>query len=155
MPRPHRFRAVIEDAGGGGAFVSIPFDVEQAFGKKRPKVAATFDGAPYRGTLMRMGGDCHMIGILKEIRARIGKSIGDEVEVTIVEDTEPREVVVPADLQSALDDHPRAAAFFAQLAYTHRKEYVKWIEEAKRETTRRDRIAKAIAMLEAGRKERS
>jgi hypothetical protein len=58
----HTFRAAIEDAGGGGAFVSVPFDVEQAFGKKRVKVKATINGVPYRGSRMRMGGSCHILG---------------------------------------------------------------------------------------------
>lgn len=63
--------------------------------------------------------------------------------------------MVPADLQAALAASPRAATFFAQLTYTHRKEYVRWIEEAKRETTRRDRIERAVAMLADQMKERS
>lgn len=74
MPQEHRFTAVIEDAGHGGAFVTIPFDVEQAFGRKRVKVDATFDGEPYRGSLVRMGGECHVLGMLKEIRDRIERA---------------------------------------------------------------------------------
>jgi hypothetical protein len=87
-----KFRAVIEDAGGGGAYVSIPFDVEQIFGNKRPKVKATIEGVPYRGTLVRMGGPYHMLPVLKEIREKIGKSFGDEIEIEVEEDTEPRRV---------------------------------------------------------------
>jgi hypothetical protein len=75
MPPEHRFTAVIEDAGHGGAFVTIPFDVEQVFGKKRVKVAATFDGEPYRGSLVRMGSECHVLGMLKEIRDRIERAV--------------------------------------------------------------------------------
>lgn len=70
MATTHRFSAVIEDAGGGGAFVTIPFDVERAFGKKRVPVRATIDGVPYRGSLVRMGGECHILGILKSVRAK-------------------------------------------------------------------------------------
>ena len=75
--------AVIEDAGGGGMFVSIPFDVEAAFGKKRVKVIATIDGVLYRGSLMRMGGPCHILGVLKDIRRQIGKGLCDQVHVTV------------------------------------------------------------------------
>lgn len=154
MGERHQFRAVIEDAGGGGAYVTIPFDAEQVFGKKRVPIQATIDGEFYRGTLVRMGGPCHLLLILKEIRARIGKSFGDEVEIVLEEDSELREVAVPADLQAALDENPAAQAFFDQLAYTHRKEYARWIEEAKREETRRGRVERAVEMLLAGKRGR-
>ncbi len=67
------FSAPIEQAHGGGAYVTVPFDVETVFGKKRVPVQATIDGQPYRGLLVRMGGPCHVLGVLKEIRERIGK----------------------------------------------------------------------------------
>ena len=150
----YTFRAVIEDAGDGGAFVSVPFDVEQAFGKKRVKVKATIDGVPYRGSLVRMGGPCHILGILKDIRRQIGKDVGDEVEVVVEEDNEPRQVLVPPDLLSALAADPQAGAFFTQLSYTHQREYVLWIEEAKRSETRQGHITRAVAMLKEGKSER-
>ena len=147
MSEKHTFRAAIENPGDGGAFVRIPFDVEQAFGKKRVKVKATIDGEPYRGPLVRMGEPCHILGVLKEIREKIGKTFGDEVEVTLEEDTEPRVVEVPPDLQQALDRDPVAKAAFQKMPYAHQREYVRVILEAKREETRRSRIAKAIEML--------
>ncbi len=150
----HTFRAVIQDAGGGGAYVAVPFDVEQAFGKKRVKVRATIDGEPYRGSLVRMGGPCHILGMLKSIRRKIGKDCGDEVEVTVVEDIEPRVVAVPADLKQALQGNPDAGVRFQALSYAHQKEYVGWIEEARREETRRQRIAKTIEMLRQGERPR-
>jgi len=153
MAKQMSFRARIEDAGGGGAFVSIPFDVEQVFGAKRVKVRAFIEGEAYRGTLVRMGGPCHLLPVLKDIRKRIGKSIGDEVKIVLEEDTDPRVVAVPEDLQRALAIHPAAAGFFSRLSYTHRKEYVQWIEEAKREQTRSDRIRKTIELLDQGRAE--
>lgn len=153
MSKKKKFRAVIEAAEGGGAFVTIPFDVEQVFGKKRVQIKATLDGEPYRGTLVRMGGPCHILGVRKDIRDKIGKSFGDEIEVVVEEDTEPREVQVPPDLQEALERNPEAAAFFKQLAYTHQKEYVQWIEEAKREQTRQRRIDQTIERLKQGKRE--
>lgn len=141
------FRAVIEDAGGGGAFVQIPFDVEQVFGRKRVPIRATIDGEPYRGTLVRMGTPCHVLIILKDIRARIGKEPGDEVEVSVEEDTTPRVVEVPADLKQAFEDEPEAKAAFEKLAYTHKKEYVTAILEAKRAETRERRIVTTLARL--------
>ncbi len=147
MAEVMKFRAVIEDTGGGESYVTVPFDVEGTIGSKRPKIKATIDGEPYRGTLVRMGVSCHMLLVLKEIRQKIGKSIGDEVEVEIEEDLEPRVVEVPPDLKAALDSDPEAQVFFNQLSYTHQREYVRWIEEAKRGQTRQRRIAKTIEML--------
>jgi len=68
-----------------GAYVEIPFDVKATFCKGRVPVNATFDGVPYRGSLIRMQTPCHIIGILKEIRKQIGKQAGDIVHVTIEE----------------------------------------------------------------------
>ena len=147
MSQTHTFRAKIEDPGGGGAFVTVPFDVEKTFGKKRVKVNATIDGEPYRGSLVRMGTPNHMLLVLKEIRQKIGKTFGDEVDVTLEEDSEPRQVEVPPDLQQALDSESAAQAFFAGLAYSHQREYVQYIEEAKRAETRQKRISKTIEML--------
>jgi hypothetical protein len=155
MSQQHTFRAVIENAGEGGAFVTVPFDVEKAFGKKRVKVKAAINGVPYRGSLVRMGGPSHMLVVLKEIREKIGKSFGDEVEIVVEEDTEPRLVQVPADMEAALKHNPKAEAAFQQLSYSHQKEYVQWIEAAKREETRQKRIGQFIEMLEQGKRSRT
>jgi hypothetical protein len=150
MSETRTFRAVIENAGGGGAFVKVPFDVEKAFGKNRVRVKALIEGEPYRGSLVRMGGPDHILGILKSIREKVGRDFGDEVEVTVEEDTEERVVAVPADLKHALKSKPAADRFFKGLSYSHQKEYVRWIEEAKRPETRRTRIEKTLVMLGKG-----
>jgi len=150
-----RFKATIESARGGGAYVCVPFDVEAFFGKKRVPITATIDGEPYRGTLVRMGSPDHCLGILKGIREKIGKDVGDEVDVLVKEDLAERRVEVPKDLAAALAKKKGARAFFDDLAFTHQKEWVNWIEEAKREETRTTRIAKTIAALAAGKKTRS
>ena len=75
MTNKRTFTAKIQNAGGGGAYVEVPFDVEEAFGSKRPKVKAMIEGVPYRGTLMRMGSECHILGILKDIREQIVVSV--------------------------------------------------------------------------------
>lgn len=144
------FTAVIQNAGGGGAFVEVPFDVQAAFGSKRPKVKAWIEGVPYRGTLTRMGTECHILGIRKEIRAQIGRTFGDEVTVSVEPDTEPRRVEVPDDLLKELKRDKAAKTFFDKLSYTHQKEYVTWITGAKKEETRRNRIAKIMEMLKKG-----
>jgi len=154
MSQKHTFKAVIENAGGGGAYVRIPFDVEQAFGKKRVKVKALIEAAPYRGLLVRMGMDdnSHILIILKGIREKIGKSFGDEVEVTLEEDVEPRVVEIPSDLAQAFEHEPQARVFFEKLAYSHQREYVNWINEAKRDATRQERLTKTIELLKKGKK---
>lgn len=148
------FDAIIEDAGGGGAFVTVPFDVEAAFGTGRPKIKATIDGIFYRGSLVRMGTPNHMLLVLKEIRSQIGKKPGDPVHVVIELDVEPRSVQVPDDLRRALAAEPDAARWFDKLSYTHQKEYVTWIEEARRPETRRARVEKAVDLLRQGKKAR-
>ena len=148
------FTAIIQNAGGGGAFVEVPFDVEAAFGAKKPRVKAMIDGVPYRGLLTRMGTDYHMLIILKGIREQIGKTFGDEVTITVEPDTEPRLIEIPEDLRKDLRKDSDAKAFFDKLSYTHQKEYVTWITEAKKEETRRNRIVNAIEMLKQGKKAR-
>jgi hypothetical protein len=153
MTPTHAFRAVIQDAGDGGAYICIPFAVEGAFGKKRVKVLASLDGLPYRGSLVRMGTDCHLLPVLKDIRQQLGKSIGDEIEVSLEEDCQPRVVSVPPDLQAALEADPGAQTFFHKLSYTHQKEFVQWVEEAKRPETRQKRIQRTLDLLLAGKRE--
>jgi hypothetical protein len=152
MTKKQTFTAVIQNAGGGGAFVEVPFDVEKEFGSKRPKVKALIEGIPYRGTLTRMGTDCHILGIRKEIHEQVRKTFGDEVTIMVEPDTEPRVIEVPADLMKELKKDKEAKALFDKLSYTHQKEYVNWITEAKKEETRQDRILKTIEMLKKGKK---
>ena len=147
MPKKHTFTAVIQNAGGGGAFVEVPFDVEEAFGSKKPKVKALIEGVPYRGTLVRMGTECHLLLVLKSIREQIGRTFGDEIKVTVEADAEERVVAVPAELKRAFKSEKEAKAAFEKLSYTHQKEYAAWITEAKKEETRQKRIAKTIEML--------
>jgi hypothetical protein len=150
MPKKHTFTAVIQNAGGGGAFVDVPFDVEKAFGAKKPRVKAIIEGVPYRGLLTRMGGPNHILIVLKGIREQIGKTFGDEVKITVELDAAPRVIDIPKDLMKELKKDKNAKAFFDKLSYTHRREYVMWINEAKRDETRQKRILKTIEMLKKG-----
>ena len=86
----YEYNAVIRAADRGGAYVPFPYDIRAEFGKGRVKVYATFDGEPYDGSIVNMGvknpdgSVCYIIGILKDIRAKIGKQPGDSVHVTII-----------------------------------------------------------------------
>jgi hypothetical protein len=154
MTKKQTFTATILNAGGGGAYVEVPFDVEAAFGSKKPRVKATFEGVPYRGILTRMGTEHHVLIILKEIREKIGKTFGDEVNITVELDIEPRVIEIPPELKKAFKTEQEAKTFFDKLSYTHQREYVMWINDAKREETRQSRILKAVEMLNQGKKAR-
>jgi hypothetical protein len=147
MAKKHSFIAEIINAGGGGAFVEVPFDVEQAFGSKKPRVKAMIEGVPYRGLLVRMGGEHHILIVLKGIREQIGKTFGDKVKVVVEADVEPRVIEVPAELLKLFKKEKDAKIFFEGLSYTHQKEYVQWINEAKQEETRQRRVTRTIEML--------
>ena len=92
-----------------------------------------------------MGGK-FMLPLAKEHRDKAGVKAGDKVEVSLEPDAAPREVAVPKDLAAALKK-AGALATFAKLAFTHRKEHVRAIEEAKAPETRARRIEKAVAMV--------
>lgn len=82
----YEFDAVIQKVPDiDGAYVEIPFDVKQEFGKGRVKVHAEFDGVPYDGSIVRMGTPCHILGLRKDIRAQIGRQPGDMVHVKVTE----------------------------------------------------------------------
>lgn len=82
----YEFDAVIRKVPDiDGAYVEIPFDVREEYGKGRVKVHATFDGTGYDGSLVRMKTPFHILGLRKDIRAVIGKQPGDMVHVTVQE----------------------------------------------------------------------
>jgi bifunctional DNA-binding transcriptional regulator/antitoxin component of YhaV-PrlF toxin-antitoxin module len=89
----YKYEAVIQPADKGGAYVAFPYDIREEFGKGRVKVHATFDSEPYDGSIVNMGvkntdgSVCYIIGILKNIREKLGKQPGDTVSVTITERT--------------------------------------------------------------------
>jgi hypothetical protein len=150
-PGPLEFDAVIlrnTDVANSTAWVAFPHSVPELFGVKgRVPVTATFDGEPYRGSLMKMGGgDTHLLGMLREIRETIGKQPGDTVHVTVLLDTTPRTIELATDARAALEESGQAAAFDA-LSYSHQREYQQWIDGAKRPETRLSRIEKMTGML--------
>lgn len=145
-----RFHALVELGGKTATGLAVPDDVVAALGaSKRPTVRVTIGAHTYRTTVASMGGR-FLVPLNASNRAAAGVSAGDEVDVEIEPDDEPREVATPADLAVALRDDAQAQAFFDQLAYTHRKEWVRWVEEAKKAETRAARITKTVAALRAG-----
>lgn len=114
--------------------------MEKTYNRKRVKVKATFDGYEYRGSIVRMGGSCYIIGITKEIRKAIGKEPGDTIDVTIEKDEEERIVNHPKELLDKFNNDKDICDFWNSLSFSMKKKYVNWIESAKKENTRLNRI---------------
>jgi hypothetical protein len=153
-PGPVAFSAEIVrngDVANSSAFVEFPHDLKETFGAGNlVPVAVVFDGAvPYSGRLTKMG-DRALLFVRKDVRHRLGKEPGEVVDVVVALDERPREVEVAEDLAAALDAAGVRHRFDA-LAYSHRKEYVRWVEEAKRPETRQRRIESTCEMVAAGR----
>jgi Bacteriocin-protection, YdeI or OmpD-Associated/Domain of unknown function (DUF1905) len=119
-------------------------------GAKRFPVVAVVNGYTWRTSVARMGGE-FLVGLNKEVRTHAGVAAGDTVTLELRLDSEPRTVEVPPALAEALDADPEAKATFEGLAFTHRKEFARWIEEAKRDDTRARRVSQALDMIRTGR----
>jgi hypothetical protein len=147
-----RFEAVVE-AQDDRLFVEMPAAVVAALGqRRRPPLLIDVKGYRYRSTPAVYGGRTYL-GFRKEIREAAGLSAGLRVAVSLELDEQPREVAVPADLREALHADPTVDAAFAALSLTHRKEYVEWVEAAKRDQTRRRRIERTVTILRPGPKD--
>ncbi len=119
-------------------------------GGKRAPVRVTINGYSYRSTVAVMGGK-FMVGVAAEHREKAKAKGGETINVTIELDDAPRTVDVPDDFAAALKKAKARDAFDA-LAYTHRKEHVRAIDEAKTQETRARRIAKSVEKVVAGKK---
>jgi hypothetical protein len=145
-----RFRATLELHGKTATGMKVPAEVVESLAAgKRPPVVVTIRGYTFRTTVAPMGGS-YLIGVSAGHRAAAGVAAGDELDVEVSLDTEVREVEVPADLAAALDEHSGARERFDRLSYSHRKEWVRSITEAKKPETRVRRIAKAVEAMQAG-----
>ena len=146
-----RFRATILLGGKTATGIPVPPEVVTSLGpSKRPPVSVTINGHTYRSTVAPMGGE-FMLPLSAENRRGAGVAAGDEVDVDIELDTQPREVTVPPDFTAALDRDANARRFFDGLSYSQKLRFVLSIEEAKTAETRQRRIDKAVSMLREGR----
>jgi hypothetical protein len=145
-----RFDSVVELGGKTATGIPVPDEVIEALGSsRRPPVTITINGHTYRTTAVRMGGQ-FFVPLSAENREAAGVAAGDDITVDLEADTAPREVAMPDDLAAAMDDEVRAA--YDGLSYTHRKEWVRWVEDAKKPETRAARIQKTVAGLREGKK---
>ncbi|GAB3882721.1 YdeI/OmpD-associated family protein [Kibdelosporangium lantanae] len=143
-----KFRTTIELGGKTATGFAVPDEVVEDLGSgKRPAVKVTIGGFTYRTTVARMGGR-YMVPLSAENRTGAGVEAGEDVDVTIDLDTEPRMVDVPEDFAKAMAQ-AGIRPTFDKMSFTHRKEWVRSIEDAKSEATRQRRIDKAVTAIKA------
>jgi Bacteriocin-protection, YdeI or OmpD-Associated/Domain of unknown function (DUF1905) len=149
-----RFRTTIELGGKTATGFPVPDEVVAALGAgRRPAVRVTIGSHTYRTTIASMGGR-FLIPLSAENRAAAGVAAGDEVDVHIEADASTRDVTVPIDLAEALNRDQQARDFYDTLTYTHRKEWVRWIEDAKKPETRATRLMLTLDALRSGKRTR-
>jgi uncharacterized protein DUF1905/bacteriocin resistance YdeI/OmpD-like protein len=145
--KKYKFKAKIQPGDSGGAYVFFPYDTNKEFAVRgRVPVRATFDGVPYMGSLIKYGFPQHILPVLKAIREQMGKNHGDTIDVVVWKDEKERALEVPAQFEKLMEKEG-LLPFFESLSYTHRKEYCRWISEAKKEETKSRRLQKAVEML--------
>jgi hypothetical protein len=144
------FTVKLFGAGRGEvAGMNLPFDPKKIWGRSRVPVAGTINGFKFRSTVAPMGRK-YFICVNRQMREGANVGVGDTVRVVLEPDTAPREVEVPPDLKKVLACTQAAKAAWDRSSYTHRKEFAKWINEAKKPETRERRLEKTIQMLAAG-----
>jgi hypothetical protein len=142
-----RFRAVVEPPEPMRG-LEVPQQVVDALGGgARPAVTIAINGHSWKSRVAIMRGR-HLIGLSNANRKAAGVAVGDEVDVELELDAEPRVVVEPPDFAQALDADRVARAAYDRLAYSHKREHVRAIDSAKKPETRARRIEKSIAMLQ-------
>ncbi|MDF2714562.1 MAG: hypothetical protein K0R28_1487 [Paenibacillus sp.] len=145
-----KFRSIVELGGKTATGIQVPEEVVASLGtSKKPPVKVSIGGYTYRSTVAVMGGR-FMIPLSAANRTGAGVAAGDEIEVELELDNEPREIDIPADFAEALDGDPEAKSFFEKLSYSNKRRFVLSIEDAKTAETRGRRIDKTISSLRAG-----
>jgi len=137
---------LIQDEDTSGCGIELPFDPKEAFGKIRAPVKVTINRHSFRTTICSIGG-AYWFPVNKANREAAGVAAGGTVCVKAELDTEPRVVTPPPDLLRELEKDKRALAAWEKLSYSHQREYVGAIEEAKKPETRARRIRGAIEAL--------
>ena len=138
-----RFPWTPQDSPEGEFTIHLPFDPREAFGKARAPVVVTINGHSYRSTIAHMGGP-PFVPLRKSNRDAAGVKAGATVEVELMLDEAERTVELPEDLAAALDTIPGGRNVWDKASFTHRREYVEALLDAKRPETRAKRLEKAI-----------
>jgi hypothetical protein len=150
-PRPVTFTAVLyrPEVTGASTFLPLPTEAKEALGGGRVPVRVSLGGTSFRTTTQVRGGELRIV-VNAEVRAEAGVEAGMEVTAEVVRDDSPREVELPVELIGALQRDPEAAAVFDALAPSHRREWCRWVGEAKRSDTRKTRADRTVAALRSG-----
>jgi hypothetical protein len=142
-----QFPATIQLDGKTATGIRVPDEIVAALGGgNRPRVRVTLAGYSYQTTVARMRGE-FMFPVSAAVREQAGVAAGDRVDVGIALDTSPREITIPAELATALEQHPDAKDAFEKLSYTNQKRHALAIEGAKTPETRERRVTNAITEL--------
>jgi hypothetical protein len=144
-----RFTVKLERVGKTATMFRVPFDLEEAFGRRRPPVLVTIRDHTWRTTPGVYDGVGHVV-VNRSVKSATGVDAPEQVRVTMELDMKPRTVEVPRDLATAFEEDATARTAFDALSFTHRREYVEWIEEAKRPETRARRIAGTVERVKQG-----
>jgi Bacteriocin-protection, YdeI or OmpD-Associated/Domain of unknown function (DUF1905) len=145
-----KFHTTLQQGDKTATGIEIPNEVVEALGAgKKPPVKLRVNGYEYRSTVATIDGK-FMVGFNADHRAASGIKGGDEIDVEVELDTQPRTVDVPADLQAALDAEPKAKETFDRLSNSLKGYHVSQVTGAKTEETRQRRIEKSISVLREG-----
>jgi CelD/BcsL family acetyltransferase involved in cellulose biosynthesis len=148
-----RFTVELQRVEKTATMFRVPFDLNEAFGRARPPVKVTIRGHTWRTTPGVYDGVGYVV-VNRSVKEATGVDAPDRVRVEMEVDTEPRTVRLPADLRDALRADDAAWQAFQKLSFSHRREYVEWVEEAKRPETRARRIAATVERAAEGRPQR-
>lgn len=143
-----RFTATLtRQPDSSATFIAVPMDIYTVFGARgRVMVTGTLNGHEFHSSIFPYGG-VHYLGVNRDTRDAIGIKAGDIVDVVMQVDDSPRVITLPEDLAAALKENPQAFKNWKKLSYSHQKEYVKALEEAKKHETRMARLRKTIQAL--------
>ena len=144
-----RFTVELQRVEKTATMFRVPFDLKEVSGRARPPVKVTIRGHTWRTTPGGYDGVGYVV-VNRSVKAATGVDAPDRVRVEMEVDTEPRTVRLPADLRAALRADDAAGKAFQQLSFSHRREYVEWVEEAKRPETRARRIAATVERAAEG-----
>ena len=143
-----QFNVTLESGGRGGIFFTLPLKESAKFGVRgRVPVKGTINGYAFRSSIFPIGDGTHYMAVNKTVREGAKVAAGDRVKIVMETDAAPRTVDIPPDLNRELSKSIAARVRFDKLSYTQRKEYVQWIESAKRSETRTRRLKQVIARL--------
>jgi bacteriocin resistance YdeI/OmpD-like protein/uncharacterized protein DUF1905 len=144
------FETVVQVDDKGRCAIELPFDPKAEFGRARaPVIVRIDDHDPFPTTVMIYGGVPY-VGLRIAQVEQFGLSDGQRVRVGVDLDRSERVVDPPVEIAAAMDNDPALKAAWQRLSYSHQREYARWVNEAKRDTTRRDRATRAVVMLREG-----